>query len=125
VEHREGGIVSIIIHGVFLFLLFLLIFWIVDSLSRLHEKIDEIPGSGAGVTTILMALRLDRAAFSEDIEGLRFQLDPIHQSLDSDRRSYLDLDDRLTRLQQRYDRLLAIVEKNAPKAVDSADGANN
>jgi hypothetical protein len=115
---------SIIIHGVFLFFLFLLIFWILNSLGRLHEKVDEMPGSGAGVTTILLALRLDRAAFHEEIEGLRFQLDPIHQSLDAERRSYLDVDDRLTRLQQRYDRLLSIVEKNAPKAVDSADGHN-
>ena len=115
---------SILIHGVFLFILFLLIFWTLNSLSRLHEKIDEIPGTGAGVTTILLQLALDRAAFHEEIEGLRFQLDPIHQSLDSERRNYLDLDDRLTRLQQRYDRLLSIVEKNASIAVNSADAAN-
>lgn len=111
---------SIIIHGVFLFILFLLFFWVLNSLTSLHDKVDEIPGSGAGVTTILLQLRLDRAAFHEEIEGLRFQLDPVHQSLDSERRNYLELDDRLTRLQQRYDSLLAIVEKNAPTGVDFA-----
>lgn len=114
---------SIIIHGVFLFLLFLLIFWILNSLDRLHEKVDEIPGSGAGVSVILLQLRLDRASFHEEIEGLRFQLDPVHQALDSDRRNYLDLDVRLTSLQQRYDALLSIVEKNTVQSVDSANGA--
>ena len=115
---------SILIHGGFLFLLFILIFWTLNSLSGLHQKIDEIPGSGAGVTTILMALRLDRAAFHEEIEGLRFQLDPIHQTLDAHGRTNLGLDARLTSLQQRYDALLAIIEKNAPSSVDSGDGAN-
>lgn len=115
---------SILIHGVFLFLLFVLIFWTLDSLDRLHRKVDEIPGSGAGVTTILMHLRLDRAAFHDEIEGLRFQLDPLHQTLDAHSRTNLDLDARLTSLQQRYDALLAIIEKNAPSGVHSGDGAN-
>lgn len=115
---------SILIHGVFLFVLFVLIFWTLESLDRLHTKIDEIPGSGAGVTTILLALRLDRAAFHDEIEGLRFQLDPVHQTLDAHNRTNLDLDDRLTRLQQRYDALLAIVEKNARTGVHSVDGTN-
>jgi hypothetical protein len=117
-------VASILIHGIVVFLLFVLIFWTLDSLSRLHDKVDEIPGSGAGVTTILMHLRLDRAAFHEEIEGLRFQLDPIHQSLDSERRNYLEMDDRLTRLQERYDRLLSIIEKNAVTSVDSPDAPN-
>jgi primosomal protein N'' len=116
--------VSILIHGVFLFLLFVLIFWTLESLDRLHTKIDEIPGSGAGVTTILLALRLDRAAFHDEIEGLRFQLDPVHQTLDAHNRTNLDLDDRLTRLQERYDRLLSIIEKNAVTSVDSPDAPN-
>jgi hypothetical protein len=115
---------SILVHGILVFLLFIPLLWLVDSVGSLHDKVDEIPGTGAGVTTILMNLALDRAAFHEDIEGLRFQLDPVHQTLDAHNRTNLDLDARLTSLQQRYDALLAIVEKNARNGVDSADGAN-
>jgi hypothetical protein len=116
---------SILIHGLFLFLLFVLIFWTLESLSRLHQKVDEIPGSGAGVTTILLQLRLNRQAFYDDIEGLRFQLDPLHQSLDGQRREQLALDQRLSQLTAKYDELLSIVEKNAVSPVDSRHGADD
>jgi hypothetical protein len=109
---------SIIVHGTFLFMLFLVIFWGLNSLQSLHEKVDEIPGSGAGVATILAQLRADRASLHGEIEGLRFQLDPLSQSLDYEKRDRLNLEDRLTKLLTQYDSLLALVEKNARQRVD-------
>lgn len=113
---------SIIIHGIFLFVLFLLFFWLLNSLTSLHDKVDEMPGSGAGVTTILLQLRLDRALLHDEIEGLRWQLDPVHQSFDAQRKDTLNLHDRLTDLLAKYDKLLDLVEKNAPPGVDFGGG---
>jgi uncharacterized protein (DUF3084 family) len=111
-----------IVEGISIVLLFLGLYAVFDSLEQLHGKVDEIPGSGAGVATILAQLRADRASVHAELEGVRWQLDPIHQSLDVERRNHLAQEDRLTRLVEQYDKLLTLVEKNTVHSVDSTDG---
>jgi hypothetical protein len=114
----------IIVEGISVVLLFLGLYAIFSSLDRLHGKVDEIPGSGAGVAVILAELRTDRNSLHDEIEGLRWQLDPIHRSLDVERRNYIGLEDRLSSLLAQYDKLLILIEKNAHSGVDSRDGVN-
>ena len=108
---------SIIIHGVFLFVLFLIIFWGLNSLAQLNDKLDQLPGMDTGVSRLLAQLRADRQSIHDEIEAARWQMDPMHQSLDS-------VKDRLGKLLQQYDKLLDIVEKNAVSRVDSRNGSN-
>lgn len=112
---------SILIHGTFLVLLFLVIFWGINSLQSLHDKLDQIPGTDAGVALIIAKLKEDRQAVHDEIEACRWQMDPLNQTVEGVR-------DRLHLLLLQYDNMLALLEsleKNTPARVDSPGAINS
>jgi hypothetical protein len=111
---------SILLHGTFLILLFLMIFWAINAVQSLHDKLDQIPGTDSGVSLIIQTLKEHRSSVHDEIEACRWQMDPLHQTVEG-------VQDRLYLLLRQYDNLLEIalkLEKNTPARVDSPDARN-